>query len=76
MNAFQRKRFETLLRLASDPAYCDIAREYVSRAFGYIDGLLEGDVITPAQYGELFTEIAAAESMIRERSYRRIGIAS
>ena len=76
MNAFQRKRFETLLRLASDPAYFDIAREYVSRAFGYIDGLLEGDAITPTDYAGFFREISAAESTIRERSYRRIGLAS
>lgn len=76
MNAFQRRRFEILLRLAVDPKQESIAREHVSRAFGYIDGLLEGDVITPAQYGELFTEIGAAESVLRNRSDRRIGIAS
>lgn len=76
MNAFQRRRFDVLLRLANDPKQESIAREHVSRAFGYIDGLLEGDVITPAQYGELFTEIGAVEALIRSHAYRRIGIAS
>jgi hypothetical protein len=76
MNEFQRKRFDNLLGQAENPAQECIAREHVSRAFGYIDGLLEGDAITPSDYADLFREISAVEARIRLKTYRRIGLAS
>lgn len=72
MNEFQRKRFDNLLVQAIDPERDWIAREHISRAFGYIDGLFEGDVINALQYSDLFREIVQAESVIRERAQPKI----
>jgi len=76
MDEFQRKRFDNLLTQAADPKKHLIARELVARAFGWIDGLMEGNVIQPSEYSILFDQISVVESRIRDQSYRRLGLAS
>jgi hypothetical protein len=76
MNELQRKRFENLLARAQKPEFDLVARELVARAFGWIEGLLEGDVITPEDYSGLFREIALVEALIYDRSRARPRLAS
>jgi len=68
MDVYQRKRFDKLLDLAKDPAQDCLARERVQRAFGYIDGLHEGDSISAVEYAGLFNEIMQAEAVLYERT--------
>jgi hypothetical protein len=76
MDEFQRRLFDNLLRRATDPSMGCISRELVSRAFGYIDGLMEGNVIQPTEYSSLFDEIRHAESVIASQPYQPIWLAS
>lgn len=76
MDAFQRKRFENLIARAQNPEFQQIARELIAQARGWIDGLLEGNVISPLCYSELFREIAHAEDEVRARPHGRLSIAS
>jgi hypothetical protein len=76
MDAFQRKRFENLIARAMNPEFDAIAREFIAQARGWIDGLLEGNVISPSNYSELFREIAHAEDKVRARTHGRLSIAS
>ena len=76
MDAFQRKRFENLIARALNPDFETIARELVAQARGWIDGLLEGNVISPSNYSDLFREIARAEETVRARNHGRLSIAS
>lgn len=68
MNELQKMRFDNLLARAQKPEFDLVARELVARAFGWIDGLLEGNVINPEAYSDLFREIAHVEALIYERS--------
>lgn len=76
MDDLQRKRFDNLLAQAQSPEFSLIARELVARAFGWIDGLLEGNVISPTHYSDLFREIAQVEALIYARKHGRLSIAS
>ena len=75
MDEFKRKRFDNLLGQAKDPALHAVAREHIHRAFGYIDGLYEGDAINAVEYSGLFTEIMQAEAVIYERTRAQGGLA-
>lgn len=72
MDVYQRKRFDKLLELAKDPAQDCLARERVQRAFGYIDGLHEGDAISPVEYAGLFNEIQQVDALIFERTHAKL----
>jgi len=76
MNELQKMRFDNLLARAKKPEFDLVARELVGRAFGWIDGLLEGNVISPEAYSDLFREIALVEAEIYERSRNRVRLAS
>lgn len=76
MDDFQRKRFDNLLARAQQPEKSLIARELIARAFGWIDGLMEGGVIKPAEYSGLFNEIRHVEALIRDRTFTTVGLAS
>jgi hypothetical protein len=76
MDAFQRKRFENLIARALNPDFEVIARELVAQARGWIEGLLEGNVISPERYSELFRQIAQVEHEVRTRTHGRLSIAS
>lgn len=76
MDEFQQRRFDNLIARALNPAFEAIYRELIAQARGWIDGLLEGNVITPQRYSELFRAIAQAEDEVRSRTHGRLSIAS
>jgi hypothetical protein len=76
MDEFQRRRFENLLARAQKPEFSLVARELIARAFGWIEGLLEGDVLSPSDYSDLFREIAHVEAQVYARTNGRLSIAS
>lgn len=76
MDEFQRRRFENLLARAQKPEFSLVARELIARAFGWIEGLLEGNVISPTDYSDLFREIAHVEAVIYAQTNGRPSVAS
>ncbi|WP_110946453.1 hypothetical protein [Pseudomonas bohemica] len=76
MDALQNKRFENLMAQALSPDFDLIARELIARARGWIDGLLEGKVITTERYSELFRVIYQVEAQVYARTHGCSSIAS
>lgn len=76
MDAFQQRRFDNLIARALSPDFDVIARELIAQARGWIEGLLEGNVISPERYSDLFRQIAQVEDEVRSRTHGRLSIAS
>lgn len=75
MNDFQRSKIDRLIydslkpgRLISD---CDLAE-----ARGYMNGLLEGGVLSPNEYSEYHNQIMAASRKIFDREMARLSAVS
>lgn len=75
MNEYMRSKLE---RLISDALIPDrsISDEDLARALGYIEGLMEGGAISPAEFTEYHHQIHAAQREIRHRAMVKLGIAA
>lgn len=75
MNDFQRSKLDRLIYDALQPGRV-ISDADLAQARGYIDGLLEGDVLSPDEYSEYHRQIMAASRTIFERDMARLRMAS